>query len=520
MKSLLAVSIIALHIYPVTSAKAETTELISLSTTLRNALRQNPDLKSQREGVEIRRAQVRGELLDFEWGVEALARYEDRSKPQNTREFIAVGGVSLPGDEERIFVDENLTSRIGLTKKYTTGTVVELGSRYSRLENTLNRTSASSLYSPEYETFTGLTLTQPLLRGFGRSANLAGVDIARHEVSSQELLTRLQAMNIVAEVASSYIDVVAADRLLSVRGRNVALAEQMLEQNRELLESKEGLEADVVAAELVLYQRQDQYINAAVDKVARINALFALIDRGPDLDSKTRFKPSNGFFSDSSLKDKRELISYGQDQRLDVAYYEGRVEIGKIIVLRARDSTKPELNLTGTAGVYGLSDDGNGAYREAADAQGTEWSIGFNFKMPLGRENNTAAIDEAMAQLRQAEIDLSKTKRKISLEVDTAWSRVDAAKKRIAASKKANQLARKRVQQEQDLFKQGEGDFNRVIEQQEILANTDENVVLTEAALSKSVINVWLASGQIFNRLGISDKDVEVALMLANQENN
>lgn len=140
--------------------------------------------------------------------------------------------------------------------------------------------------------------------------------------------------------------------------------------------------------------------------------------------------------------------------------------------------------------------------------------------MPLGREKNTAAIDEALAQLRQAEIDLSKTKLKISLEVDTAWSRVDAARKRIAASKKANQLARKRVQQEQDLFDEGEGDFYRVIEQQEILADTDEKVVLTQAALSKSVISVWLASGQIFNRLGISDKDVEVALMLANQEDN
>lgn len=479
---------------------------------LRQALRKNPELKNERENVEIRRAQVRTELLDFTWGLEALARYEDREKPQNTREFVATNEA---GNDERIFIDENLTTRLGLKRKYGTGTLLEVGTRFSRLINTLNETSASSLYSPEYETFTGITLTQPLLRGFGRGANLAGVDIARENVASQELLTRVAAMNIVAQVASGYIDVVAADRLLDVRAGNIKLAEQMLERNRELLESKEGLEADVVAAELVLYQRQDQLIRATVEKISRVNALFALINRGPDLDNTTRFKPSAGFFPDFSVKNKRGLIAHGQDHRLDVQYYKNLVKIAEFNVLRAENTSKPELNLTGTAGVYGLADDASGGYSEARDAQGTEWAIGFNFKMPLGRDEANAVVDEAEAQLRQAETELAKVRHMISLEVDTACSRVDAARGRIAASIKAKKLAQKRVQQEQDLFEQGEGDFYRVIEQQQILADTDENVVLSEAALSKSLISVWLASGQIFNRLGLSDNDVEIALTLA-----
>lgn len=510
-------SIVILHASSGMMAKAQPTEIISLSTALRQALRQNPELKSEREGVEIRRAQVRSELLGFTWGIEALTRYEDRSKPQNTREFVASGNVSVPGSDERIFVDENLTARLGLKKRYGTGTLVEVGTRYSRLLNTLNRTSDRSLYSPEYETFTGITLTQPLLRGFGRGANLAGVDIARQNVASQELITRLKAMNIVAQVASSYIDVVAADRLLSVHRRNIKLAEQMLQRNRELLESKEGLEADVVAAELVLFQRQDQYIRASVEKIGRVNALFALIDRGPDLDGETRFKPSAGFFSASSTKNKRELIGHGQDHRLDIAYYKNMINIAELGVLRAKNESKPELNITGTAGVYGLSEDGPGAYRNAGDSQGTEWAIGLNFNMPLGRDEANAVVDEAKARLRQAEIELAKARRLISLEVDTACSQVDAAQKRIAASRKANQLARKRVQQEQDLFEQGEGDFYRVVEQQQILGDTDENLVISEAALSKSVISVWLTSGQIFNRLGLSDNDVEAALTLARE---
>ena len=163
------VSASCLTLLAVPSASAQQTELLSLYSSAHRALKRNPDFLGEVESIKISQAQMRRELSEFGWGLEALTRYEDREKPQNTREFIAVGGVQLPGNSERIFVDNNFTARVGLKKKYSTGTIVEFGSRFSQLENTLNRTSSNALYSPEYETFTGVTITQPLLQGFGVS---------------------------------------------------------------------------------------------------------------------------------------------------------------------------------------------------------------------------------------------------------------------------------------------------------------------------------------------------------------
>ena len=237
------------------------TELLSLYSAVHRSLKRNPEFLGEIESIKISQAQMQRELSEFDWGLEALLRYEDREKPQNTREFVAVGGVQLPGNSERIFEDQNLTGRVGLKKKYQTGTIVEFGSRFSRLENTLNRTSNSALYSPEYETFTGITVTQPLLRGFGREMNMLGVNIAKHRGAAQEVLTRVKAMNLVAEVASRYTDIVTADRVMGVHSANIQLAEQMLKRNQELLASNEGFLTDVTTAELALYQRQDQYIS-------------------------------------------------------------------------------------------------------------------------------------------------------------------------------------------------------------------------------------------------------------------
>ena len=474
------------------AASAQQTELLSLYSSVHRALKQNPEFRGQLESIKISQAQMRLEMSEFGWGLEALARYEDREKPQNTREFVAVGGIQLPGNTSRIFSDENFTSRVGLKKKYTTGTVVEFGSRFSRLSNTLNQTSTSALFTPEYETFTGITVTQPLLRGFGKDANLAGVNIARYRMAAQEVMTRVKAMNLVAEVSSRYTDIVTADRVLAVHRKNIELAERMLKRNRELLESNEGLLTDVTTAELALYQRQDQYITAAADKIERVNTLFALIDREPDLDGNTRFQPISTFFSGATLNGKRELIQYGQTRRLDLVYYNHVVETAKLNVLRAKNVGKPQLDVTGSVGVYGLDDSAGGAFGEASGAQGSEWSLGLNFKIPLGKDRAEAEVDVAEARVRQAQIDLAKAKRGISLEVDTAYTRVNAARKRITTSKKAVELAQQRLKQEQDLFDAGAGDFYRVVEQQQVLGDSYVNLVASEAALSKSVIAVWV----------------------------
>jgi len=517
MKTFSFLAAIGLPFVLTISSSADETELLSLYSAVHQALRQNPEFQGELESIKISQAQMRRELAEFGWGLEALARYEDREKPQNIREFIAVGGVQLPGNEGRIFVDENFTARVGLKKRYTTGTQVEFGSRFSRLSNTLNRTSANALFTPEYETFTGITITQPLLRGFGKEANLAGVNIARRRGSAQEVLTRVKAMNMVAEVASRYTDIVTADKVLAVHGANIALAERMLKRNKELLASEEGLVTDVTTAELALYQRQDQLITSTADKIERVNTLFALIDRDPDLDGTTRFKPISTYFSDSSLNGKRQLIEYGKTRRLDLVYYKHVVETAKLNVVRARDAGKAQLNVTGSAGLYGLDRSAGDALDEAAGAQGTEWSLGLSLKMPLGRDGADAAVDAADAQVRQARLELAKAERTISLEVDTAFTRVEAAKQRILTADKAVELAEQRLNQEQELFEAGEGDFYRVVEQQQILGDARVNRIATEAALSKSVVAVWLAAGQIFERLGVSTEEIEVMISRARE---
>ena len=235
-------------------------EQLSLSGSLVQALKLNPDMATERINVEVSKDQLTREKGEFSWELETISRYEDRDKPQNTREFIAVGGISFPGNSARIFSDQNFTTKEGLKKKYKTGTTFELSSTFSRLENTLNQTSESSLYSPEYESFTGVTMTQPLLKGFGKSVNMVRINIAKNRVEATKYLAEIRAINLIAETASRYTDVISIEEILRIRKNNILLAESLLSKTQELLKAERGVKIDVTTAELALFQRQDDFI--------------------------------------------------------------------------------------------------------------------------------------------------------------------------------------------------------------------------------------------------------------------
>ena len=458
---------------------------------------------SERINVEISKDQLSKEKGEFAWGLETISRYEDRDKPQNTREFIAVGGISFPGNSARIFTDKNFIAKEGLKKKFQTGTSFELSSTFNRLENTLNKTSASSLYSPEYESFTGLTLIQPILKGFGREANRAQINIAKNRVEATEYLAEIKAINLIAETASRYTDIISIEEILKIREENISLAQSLLERSKKLLESEKGVQIDVTTAELAVFQRKDDFIGSSAMKVERLNKLFELIDLPPASDGAIQFKPLGQFFSGENISSKEKLTKIALERRTDLLYFDKLIRSSELNVIRAKDEARSLLNLSGNYGAYGLSDNGTDAYTESFNRQGMEWSVGLNFKMILDKKARGAGLRIARNQLMKAKIEKGKAIKSIILELDTAHERFESSKQRLQTANKAMELAAERLEQEQELIEKGVGDVYRLVEQQQMLGAAQIRAVEARGLLSKSIIALWISSGQVFERLEI-----------------
>ena len=85
------------------------------------------------------------------------------------------------------------------------------------------------------------------------------------------------------------------------------------------------------------------------------------------------------------------------------------------------------------------------------------------------------------------------------------------SRERLEASKRAKELAAKNLEDEELLLEQSKGDLYRVIERQQLLGDAEASVVGSNALLSKSIIALWLTSGQLFERYEIKETWIKPA---------
>ena len=77
-------------------------------------------------------------------------------------------------------------------------------------------------------------------------------------------------------------------------------------------------------------------------------------------------------------------------------------------------------------------------------------------------------------------------------------------------------MAKRNLEAEEILLEQSKGDLYRVIERQQLYGDANANVVGTSALVSKSMVALWLASGQLFEKYGISEEWVQTTVEIQN----
>ena len=155
----------------VSAGAAQDTLRIHLQDAVLTALERNPDMSIQRLNPSIAKSYVDEARAEFDPVLTASAM-RDESKAQR---FLG------PSPEPFELTSERTEYAAGLSQTLPTGTELSVDASITGSE--------SSIYTSEYSGNVSLTVTQPLLRGFGFGANLADLRKARVdlEISRSEL---------------------------------------------------------------------------------------------------------------------------------------------------------------------------------------------------------------------------------------------------------------------------------------------------------------------------------------------
>jgi outer membrane protein TolC len=402
------------------------------------------------------------------------------------------------------------------------GGLTELGTEYSLGFGGVRSDSPTKTTIPGYveinPTFSSsltATVTQPLLRGFGRDVNTRLVVQSRlaQDSSAWDFVATVQ--NAVQLVENAYWDLVYANANLEAKREALERAVDFNRITKIKIDVGALAPIEIVQTEVTIAQREQEIILAEGqigDAQDRLKRLLNVTD----LSAWNRpIVPTDKPSEEKVEIDVEAGIRSALEVRPEVKQALVDIESRKINVVYNRNELKPRLDARGTYGLSGVGFNNDAvkegsSYSDAFSQIGSwdypNWSIGLNFSVPL--RNRTAKANAAIAatDLELANTNLALLKQNLALEVRTAARNVDTARRSVAAAKKARELADRNLDAERKKFDNGMTTSFTVAQVQNDLTTARSNELLAIAGYLKSMVAWHKAVGDL-----LPSKNVEVA---------
>jgi outer membrane protein TolC len=215
--------------------------------------------------VRILELAITKKRLSAERGIfepEVVASYDRvENKRQNTAEQRRSTGVL-------VFDEENNIYNGGLEALIPTGAKIRLGYTLRDLRNNLQDPPVGTIVNAtnpagrEYQTFAGISVTQPLLKNAWFPATLANIRLAAvaSEIAFQEY--RRQMMTIISTAEAAYWNLYMAQEQVRFFRDSTALAESLVSDNQEKFKAGRGSELEVLEADAGLALRRSKLAEA------------------------------------------------------------------------------------------------------------------------------------------------------------------------------------------------------------------------------------------------------------------
>ena len=493
-------------------SEAFRTEPLTMKAVIALVLRNNGEIKSADLGKVISDEAVKAAMLAYDLSLEGGYLYQSIDSPQNAQDFVATGGnaaILNPGQsvltDPSIYEQRNHIARLALSQKLETGATVEFGTTTRVLDNTLNRQLPPALFNPEYETFTGLTVTQPLLRDRGSAANTAEIRIAKANATIADLEWQSLVSQVVAEAMKRYYDVVFTLENLKVQRDAIGLAQKLMGDTQ--ARGREGLVAgnDVSVAEAGVYQRMEDALAAELQYVERQNALQLLFKSTEMVIAQvTRIQPVDGLRTAVPAVDRTPLMHTALARRYEVRQSDETIVAKAAQLDYATSQSRPRLDLIASVGYHGLDGNLGGSYGEAAGGQGPEWTAGVQFSMPLSRDHLHAKRRGAQDELTQAKVKRGDVRLRVVLELDTVISRLNMDRQRLVTTRKSREAAQQSAEGGLKRLNEGVTTSFEVLQLQKEFAQARSREYAALADMNKDIVDLHLATGTLLDQQGLT----------------
>jgi outer membrane protein len=399
-----------------------------------------------------------------------------------------------------------------------------------QLEATANDASqvlygSNSQRDPFSQPSTSVTLTQPLLRGFGE-VNVRYIKIANENRKVSRLLFEQQVLETVYGASRIYFDLVSL-------GENVAVKQDALNAARKL-ESDDQAQVDIGTLAPIELVRAKALVSSSEFDLTQAQGLYRtqevilrnLITRTASPVFAVGFKeivPTDRITVPETLDAASisGLIQQGLARRPDLAQSELQVKTGQISAAASRNEALPQLNVYANVQTRGVSEQ---AY-EQLGTQGTAiptlpqnftvgglrtstiYQAGVQLNLPLRNRTATADAARDAVQVRETQARTEKLAEQIRQDIENAQIAVETSFAAYKAALASRGYQEQLLQATKDMLEFGQSTQLDVVQGQAYLAQARSTEIAARSNYKKAQIELDRALGDLLDKNGISLED-------------
>jgi outer membrane protein TolC len=451
---------------------------LALDDAIRLALARNQSLKVSAFTPDIARANVLAEYGKFDPALTFRRTYSESATPVSRSPLV-----------NQLTQEDDYALSLGGLAPW--------GLSYSLTATATNQRGTFNRFTDNFVTFGGLTVTQPLLRGFGFGATLAGLRIAKADRGIADWQHKDTVINVVTNVTLAYTGLVQARENVRIARMSRDLTAQLVDQNEKRNRVGQISDADVLQARARLATREESVLfaeRAAQDAQNQLRQLIGETNFShPGADLELAELPPPPALTVNLADD----LKTAYDQRPD--YQAARLGVTKrrASSALAQNQLLPRVDFTGSYGYSGLDANFATARAQVRDQDSRAYSAGVVVSVPLTFAEGRGRARAARLGLRQSEADLVRLEQDIAVEVTAAAGQVETTRQRVVATKAALDYAEQSLAAEQKKFTAGTSTTFLVLQAQDQLTQV-------QSSYARALANYERALGVTLARRGIA----------------
>jgi outer membrane protein TolC len=381
--------------------------------------------------------------------------------------------------------------------------------------------------NPAFNSNVTFSLTQPLLRDFGRLPLERQLLLAQRQSEGGGQEFERQVVASLQQVTNAYWALVEARDQLVVARESLKLAQDLHERNRIQVEVGTMAQLELVQSEAAIATREEDIIRAQQSVGDAEDALRRLLNFPPGPLWEAEIRPQTDPEVERSTTDVNAAITAALAGRPEIRAQQNQVEQARINSAYFRNQKLPSLDLALSYGYSGVGgnvivrdEDTNeivgtlpGNYGDAlSQITGLDfdgWSARLTFGFPLQNRAARAASTSADLELERQETILRDIEQQVTTEVRQAARQVDSAAKQIDAARASARFEESSLNAEKKKYENGMSSSFEITRVQQDLTAAKSREVTAVVAYRTALTQLQQATGQLLSTYNVAIDDPE-----------